>query len=122
MRTVDMLSVQGGTRDIVVFFGPISIPVGAFSEGFRRFGNDGVSFRLNPRLDRQNVKVSIEILNAKGVSVHNFSHSGMPAVPNLPAVKSITKHPFSNGRYHARITLEGQLAFESEMRLGPILF
>lgn len=84
--------------------------------------NDGISFRLNPRLDRQNVEISIEILNAKGVSVHHFRHSGMPAVPDLPAVKWITKHPFSNGRYHARITLEGQLAFETEMHLGPVLF
>ena len=29
--------------------------------------NDGISFRLNPRLDRKNVEISIEILNAKGV-------------------------------------------------------
>lgn len=84
--------------------------------------NDGLSFRLNPRLDRQNIKVAIEVLNAKGVLVHQFTHSGMPAVPDLPAVKWITKHPFSNGRYRVRITLEGQLAFETEMHLGPVLF
>jgi hypothetical protein len=84
--------------------------------------NDGVAFRLNPRLDRRSVRVSIEIWNAKGVLVHRFTHSGMPAVPDLPAVKWITNHPLTNGRYRARIILEGQLAFESQLRLGPILF
>jgi hypothetical protein len=85
------------------------------------FSNDGVSFRLNPRLDRQNVAITITVRGAKGGLMHQFKHYDMPALPNLPAKRWITKCELPNGRYHVQVTLEGHLAFEGEIRLGPTL-
>jgi hypothetical protein len=84
--------------------------------------NDGVSFRLNPHLDHQNVAVTIIVRGSKDAIVHQFKTAGMPALPDLPAKMWITKHHFSNGRYHVQITIEGHLAFKYEIRLGPVLF
>jgi len=84
--------------------------------------NDGVSFRLNPRLDHQNVAVSITVRGPKDAIVHQFKTASMQALPNLPAKMWITKHHFSDGRYHVQITIEEHLAFKCGIRLGPVLF
>jgi hypothetical protein len=51
-----------------------------------------------------------------------FSSAGMPALPNLPAKKWISRHPFPNGKYHVQMTIDGHLAYESDIRLGAVLF
>jgi hypothetical protein len=82
--------------------------------------SDGVVFQLNPRLDRQKVNILIEARNLKGALLFSFA-SNMAARPDLPAKRWKVNHNFSNGRYHVRITLEGFLAFERQIWLGPLL-
>jgi hypothetical protein len=82
---------------------------------------EGVVFRLHPRVDLRKIAVSIIVATPKDVPIH-FRHGDMAALPNYPAKQWIHRKPLSNGRYYVKMTIDGHLAFENYMLVGPELF
>ena len=82
----------------------------------------GVVFRLNPRRDRQNIKVSIKIRNSIGVIVGDFFNNDHAPHPNPPADSWLWELPLQQGVYLVEVKLEDTLAYRSEIELGDSLF
>lgn len=83
--------------------------------------SDGVTFQLSPRYDRAEVAVTLQVRNAKGELVVDFTRSKMPAVPDPPSKRWWVRHDLRNGSYTVQLTLEGHLAFRADLALGDKL-
>ena len=82
---------------------------------------EGVVFQLNPRLDRKNVKIAINAWNEKGSQVVAFHNPDLPPLPDPPNKRWRVAHKLASGEYRVQIFLEGHMAFESKLSLGPDL-
>jgi hypothetical protein len=81
---------------------------------------EGVTFRLNPRVDRRGVKISIQIWDVTGKFIARFDHADLQAAP--PEGQWIYNRVFDDGVYRVRVELEDHLAYYADIPLGPALF
>jgi len=81
---------------------------------------DGVVFTLNRRFDGRGVAIQVGVWDNAGHQVANFAYADVPAAP--AEGRWICRQEFADGLYRVRIDIEGHLAFESLMPLGPALF
>ncbi|MGX1309074.1 hypothetical protein AB7M35_003832 [Amorphus suaedae] len=83
--------------------------------------SNGIVFSLNPRFDNKKVSFSVEVFTVEGVRVVRFLNSSISATPKNKR-RWIFRHEFSEGRYRVIARIEGHLAFDSTLTLGPELF
>lgn len=81
---------------------------------------EGVVFALNPRSDRQNVEVRINVNDETGRIAAQFYNAALAAAP--PQGRWIYNHAFPDGIYLVRVEIEGQLAYEAQISLADSLF
>jgi hypothetical protein len=76
---------------------------------------DGVSFQLNPRFDRQPIRIALRVLDARGRQVVNYANQSLQPVPAPPSRKWRVRADLLSGNYLVEIELEGHLAFRSKL-------
>lgn len=81
---------------------------------------EGVLFTLNPRGDRQNSNIEINVSDEQGNEICHFKYENLAAQPPS-AARWIARHNFENGRYLVQITIEGHLAFQAWRNSGDAL-
>jgi hypothetical protein len=82
--------------------------------------HEGVVFALNRREDGRGVAISIQVWDNQDQFVARFDHADLLATP--PQGRWIYNHPFADGLYRVRVEIEGHLAYDSPITLGPTLF
>ena len=82
----------------------------------------GIVFRLNPRRDRQNIKVLLRVYGSNGLKIGEFFNNDHAAHPNPPSVNWIWERPWDTGLYLVEVHLEDTLAYRSELQIGGSLF
>jgi len=103
----------------------VSDDLGVFERRFAFFQElglspQGVFWLLNVRNDGQPIKLSIRITDQVGAQVASYDHHEFPA--RWPPQRWLHNHPLPDGRYHVVATIEGHLAFESDIDLGDTIF
>lgn len=81
---------------------------------------EGVTFLLNPRVDRRGVKISIQVWDSADQFVVRFDHADLQAAPSQG--QWIYNHAFADGLYRVRVEIEDHLAYDAHIPLGPTLF
>lgn len=87
-----------------------------------RLTNDGVVFRLNPRIDRQGVKLKIDAWSSSGEHVIDFYNSAHAAAPENSANNWIFRKNLEDGIYLVEVRIEDHLAYQNSIMLGDSLF
>ena len=87
-----------------------------------RLTSKGVVFRLNPRADRQNIKIWIRVYDTDGLKVSEFFNNDHPPHPNPPFGNWIWERTWSDGMYLIEVDLEDTLACRAKVQLGDSLF
>ncbi|MEC3950993.1 DarT ssDNA thymidine ADP-ribosyltransferase family protein [Sphingobium sp. HWE2-09] len=87
-----------------------------------RLTNEGVIFRLNPRQDRQNIAVRIDVWDSAGKHVIDFVNESHSAQPENPSSSWIWRKKLKDDIYSVKVYLENTLSYENTILLGDSLF
>lgn len=80
----------------------------------------GISWTLNVRNDGRPINLSMRVTDPSGALVARYDHGEFPAT--WPPQRWLYKHALADGRYHVVATIEGHLAFQSDIDLGDTIF
>lgn len=122
-----LLHLLGPERDRWLPFCHVSDALKVFQKEYTfvqyvRLTNNGVVFRLNPRRDRQNIKISIKLWDEAGNVVGDFFNNDHKAHPDLPYDNWIWEIKLKDGVYLVKIELEDNCAYNANVTLGDSLF
>jgi hypothetical protein len=87
-----------------------------------RLTSDGVIFRINPRQDRRNIAIKIDVWDAAGTKRIDFFNSDHEPHPKPPASTWIYRKKLADGRYLVEVRLENCLAYRGHFDIGDSLF
>jgi hypothetical protein len=122
-----LLHALGNERDVWSPFCQVSDALKVFQKDYTfvqelRMTPKGIVFRLNPRRDRQNIKIQIVVYGAHGIKIAEFFNNDHAAHPNPPSVNWIWERAWDTGSYLVEVHLEDTLAYRSNLQIGGSLF
>jgi hypothetical protein len=82
---------------------------------------EGLIFKLNPRRSGGTVDVAIDLLKSDGQKVIDFRNTELQPVPPT-ADRWRVAALIQDGKYEAKISIEGHVAYHSTIELGDSLF
>lgn len=122
-----LLNALGGEREKWAPFCQVSDALKVFQKDYTfvqelRMTPKGIVFRLNPRRDRQKIKVEIRVFDNKGTKIDSFFNNDHDPSPSPPFANWIWERSWNDGLYLIEVDLEDTLAFRSSVQLGDSLF
>ena len=82
--------------------------------------SDGIVFELHPRNDSQNIEIRVVLEDGNGAVIAKFENANFRPIPE-DAKRWRVPSQIQPGKYIARIWIEGELAFHSELSFGDDL-